>query len=108
MSPPNDTTPLLGVENGDENGGITNSTAPRQSFVQRTTALLKAEGEPSWIDSYRYFWFGAWLNVLLVFVPLSFIAHHLNWDAALRFAFSFIAIMPLAKVRILSRGWNGY
>jgi len=35
---------------------------------------------------------------MLVFVPLSFLSHHLDWDAALRFSFSFIAIMPLAKV----------
>lgn len=86
-----DTTPLL--ENGDVNGHP--QTEP---FTKRTLRLLKAEGEPSWAASYKYFWFGAWLNILLVFVPLSFIAHHLHWDAALRFVFSFIAIMPLAKV----------
>ncbi|KAF7980162.1 hypothetical protein HWV62_39625 [Athelia sp. TMB] len=94
MSTPSDRTPLL--ESGASNGnGL--YTEPR-SFTQRTVALLKADGEPGWLESYRYFWFGAWVNVLLVFVPLSFVAHHLNWDAALRFSFSFIAIMPLAKL----------
>jgi Ca2+:H+ antiporter len=29
---------------------------------------------------------------------LSFVSHHLDWDAALRFSLSFIAIIPLAKV----------
>lgn len=61
--------------------------------------VIKAEGEPSWLQSYRWFFFGSWVNVLLVFVPLSALAHFLNWDAALRFSFSFMAIVPLAKVR---------
>lgn len=38
------------------------------------------------------------MNILLVFVPLSFVSHHLDWDAGLRFLFSFAAIMPLAKL----------
>lgn len=59
---------------------------------------IKAEGEPSWLQSYRWFFFGSWVNVLLVFVPLSAAAHYLNWDAALRFSFSFLAIVPLAKL----------
>lgn len=99
---PTDTTPLL--ENGGENG---EDLEPRQPFARRAVAFLKGEGEPTWAASYKYFWFGAWLNLLLIFVPLSFIAHHLNWDAALRFAFSFIAICPLAKVRILGRHLGG-
>src|ERR1700683_4120089 len=85
-----ESTPLL--ENGGQNG------EPNKPFTRRAVALFKSEGEPSWAASYKYFWFGAWLNILLVFVPLSFIAHNLHWDAALRFVFSFIAIMPLAKV----------
>lgn len=91
MSLPTDRTPLL------ENGNGLHSE-PNRSFAQRTVALLKAEDEPSWLASYKYFWFGAWINILLVFVPLSFISHHLDWDAGLRFLFSFVAIMPLAKV----------
>jgi Ca2+:H+ antiporter len=89
-----ESTPLL--ENGGENA------APHKSFFQRAAALAKAEDEPSWATSYKYFWLGAWMNILLLFVPLSFIAHNLNWDAALRFTFSFIAILPLAKVCVLT------
>jgi len=90
MSPAHsDRTPLL------PNG---NDSEPRTPFSQRIRALLAAEGEPSWLESYKFFLFGSWLNVLLIFVPLSIIAHTLNLDAALRFSFSFIAIMPLAKV----------
>jgi Ca2+:H+ antiporter len=87
MPPSNDTTPLLG------NGG-----AARQSYTHRFLEFFKARGEPSWTDSYHYFLFGSWWNVLLVFIPLSIISHHLDWDAPLRFSFSFFAIVPLAKL----------
>lgn len=50
------------------------------------------------MQSFYFFIFGSWLNILLLFVPLSVISHHLNWDAALRFSFSFVAILPLAKL----------
>jgi hypothetical protein len=63
-------------------------------------SLLKAEGEPSWVDSYRWFIFGSWANLLLLLVPVAVVAHHCNWDAPLRFGFSFVAIIPLAKVRV--------
>jgi Ca2+:H+ antiporter len=86
-----ESTPLL--ENGGQNGEA------NKSFAERAVAFFKAEGEPSWAASYRFFFFGAWFNILLVFVPLSFFAHHLGWDAPLRFGFSFAAILPLAGVR---------
>ncbi|KAF7363943.1 Vacuolar calcium ion transporter [Mycena sanguinolenta] len=69
-----------------------------QLFLHRFKALITAEGEPSWKSSFRFFIFGSYLNLFLLFVPLSAIAHYLNWDAALRFSFSFIAIIPLAKL----------
>ncbi|KAJ7264958.1 Sodium/calcium exchanger protein-domain-containing protein [Mycena haematopus] len=83
---PSETTPLL-------NGNGSDTT-----FVHRFKSLIAAEGEPSWIQSYRFFIFGSYLNLFLLFVPLSALAHFLNWDAALRFSFSFIAIIPLAKL----------
>ncbi|KAI0929008.1 hypothetical protein AcW1_006076 [Taiwanofungus camphoratus] len=67
-------------------------------FTHRIKGVFKAEGEPSWLASYKFFVFGSWLNVLLVFVPLSYISNLMEWDAAYRFAFSFIAIMPLATL----------
>ncbi|KZT26610.1 Calcium/proton exchanger [Neolentinus lepideus HHB14362 ss-1] len=87
--PASEATPLL------ENG---NGVAHVEPFSHRVLAFIKAEGQPGWIESYKYFLFGSWLNILLLFVPLSFISHFLNWDAGLRFSFSFIAIMPLAKL----------
>lgn len=71
----------------------------RRSLYQSTLTFVKAEGEPSWLDSYRWFVFGSWLNLLLLLVPVATAAHYLDWDAPLRFGFSFIAIVPLAKVR---------
>lgn len=91
--PPTDRTPLL------ENGHGVNVPTRRLSYKERIVSIFSVpEGQPGWIKSFRFFFFGSWLNIMLVFVPLSFISHHLNWDAALRFSFSFIAIMPLAKV----------
>ena len=89
MSLPTDRTPLL-------NG---NGNSQSQTFSRRLAGFLKPEGQPGWLKSYKFFLFGSWLNILLVFVPLSAISHYMNWDAALRFTFSFIAIMPLAAVR---------
>ncbi|KAI8989770.1 calcium/proton exchanger [Trametes punicea] len=84
-----DRTPLL------ENG---NGAQPPKPFFRRFVDTLTAQGEPSWLQSYTFFFFGSYLNIFLVFVPLSILSHLLNWDAALRFSFSFIAIMPLAAM----------
>ncbi|KAI0672865.1 calcium/proton exchanger [Trametes maxima] len=89
MSTATDRTPLL------ENG---NGAQPPKPFFRRLADSLSSEGEPGWLQSYKFFFFGSYLNVLLVFVPLSFFSHYLNWDAALRFVFSFVAIMPLAAL----------
>lgn len=85
--PPTESTSLL---NGN--------SRPQRSFIQRASAVISARGEPSWAASYKWFLFGSYLNIFLLFIPLSFISHHRNWDAALRFSFSFIAIIPLAKL----------
>jgi hypothetical protein len=91
--PPSENTPLL-------NG---NSRQSRKIYP-RIVEFIKAEGEPSWLDSYRWFIFGSWWNLLLLLVPLAAAAHYLNWDAPVRFVLSFIAIVPLAKVcNLLSR-----
>ncbi|KAH9021038.1 hypothetical protein EDB84DRAFT_549602 [Lactarius hengduanensis] len=39
------------------------------------------------------------LNTLLLSVPLATIADYLDWDPQLRFGFSLIAIVPLAKLQ---------
>jgi hypothetical protein len=99
--PPTEHSSLLPSNGSRSYNGVGDTQPPREHlpFPKRVRAFLVADGEPGWIASYRYFFFNSWFNVLLVFVPLSAIAHHLNWDVALRFSFSFFAIMPLAKVR---------
>jgi hypothetical protein len=87
----NEHAPLLPHTNGH--------SEPRRPFVHRVLDTLKgSENEPSWATSYRYYLFGSWLNALLIFVPLSFLSDRLEWDAGLRFGFSFMAIVPLAKL----------
>ncbi|KAJ6490662.1 Sodium/calcium exchanger protein-domain-containing protein [Mycena vitilis] len=83
-----ESSPLLPNGNGSVN----------PSFAHRVKVLVAAEGEPSWAKSYRWFLCGSYLNLFLLFIPLSVLSHFLNWDAALRFSFSFVAIIPLAKL----------
>ncbi|KAI0303725.1 calcium/proton exchanger [Multifurca ochricompacta] len=40
----------------------------------------------------------SWLNVLLIFIPLSWIFHFIKLNNTLVFVFSFLAIVPLAKL----------
>jgi hypothetical protein len=84
---------------GGSNG---NHSHRRGGSLAKLQSVLAAQGQPSYVASFKWFLFDSWWNVLLVFIPLSFVAHHLNWDAALRFSFSFFAIMPLARVCVLS------
>jgi len=86
--PTSETTPLLSNGQPEDN----------RPLVRRFLDLLKAEGEPSWATSFRWFILSSYLNILTIFIPLSFLAHNLEWDAAYRFTFSFIAIIPLAKL----------
>ncbi|KAH9046100.1 hypothetical protein EDB84DRAFT_713652 [Lactarius hengduanensis] len=63
------------------------------------TTTVKAQGQPSWRDSLKWLLFGSQLNTLLLSVPLATIADYLDWDPQLRFGFSLIAIVPLAKLQ---------
>lgn len=68
------------------------------SFVQKVKEVITAEGEPGWIESSKFILLGSWFNLFLVFIPLSLISEKREWDAGLRFVFSFIGIIPLAKL----------
>ena len=73
-----------------------------ESPLQTTSLLPPIENETDrsepWFESHKWFLFSSYFNVLLVFVPLSALAHHFDWDVSLRFGFSYLAIVPLAKV----------
>ncbi|KDR73565.1 hypothetical protein GALMADRAFT_619409 [Galerina marginata CBS 339.88] len=92
--PVTETTSLLPRHDGTNGDGDPRST----SFSHRVSAFIKADGEPSWLASYKWFFFSSFFNIFLVFVPLSAVAHYLHWDVVYRFTFSFLAIMPLAKL----------
>ncbi|EJU00797.1 calcium:hydrogen antiporter [Dacryopinax primogenitus] len=81
-----ESTPLL------PNGSV--GTSAHRSFSD----VLKGRGEPSWSTSLRFYLFSSWSNAVLIFVPLSAAAHYAQWDAGARFALSFMAIVPLAKL----------
>jgi Ca2+:H+ antiporter len=85
-----ETSPLL------ENGSYSAHRNP--PLTRRVVSFMKGEDEPSWAESFKFFIFGTWFNILLVFIPLSFISHSMDWDAGLIFLFSFLAIVPLAKL----------
>lgn len=87
--PESETQPLLANGNGHSR---------HTSFIQQVSEVFAAEGEPGWIASTKFILLSSWFNILLVFIPLAFIAEKLEWDAGLRFAFSFIGIIPLAKL----------
>ena len=40
----------------------------------------------------------SWLNVLLIFIPLGFLAHFLKWGNIAALLLNFFAIIPLAKL----------
>jgi Ca2+:H+ antiporter len=78
---PSESSPLL--PNGNGHGHSRDRT-----LVQRAIDTIKGgEDEPSWLESYRFLFLGSWLNLFLIFVPLSFLSDKLEWDAALRFSF---------------------
>jgi len=75
-----------------------NRRSPYWPLYSNVAETLRADDQPSWSESYRWFLFRSWLNVLLLFVPVAGAAHYLSWDAPLRFGFCFISIISLAKV----------
>jgi len=82
-------TPLIG-----QNGANPQHT----STLAKLRAALTTQGQPSYLSSFKWLIFGSTWNLLLLFIPLSILSSKLDWDAALRFSFSFFAIMPLAKL----------
>ena len=75
-----------------------NRRPPHWFLYSNVAETLRAEGQPSWSESYGWFLFRSWLNLLLLFVPVAGAAHYLSWDAPLLFGFCFISIISLAKV----------
>ncbi|KAJ1303801.1 hypothetical protein OPQ81_008224 [Rhizoctonia solani] len=53
---------------------------------------------PGWGDSAYNTLRHSWLNLFLIFVPLSWASHWAHWHYSLTFALSYLAIIPLEKL----------
>jgi len=78
------------------------STGPR-SFMQRVATGLteprpKIRKEPTYKASMLAIAKASWLNLLLVCIPVSWALHFAGVDEVVVFVFSFLAIIPLAKL----------
>ncbi|KAF5367396.1 hypothetical protein D9758_003773 [Tetrapyrgos nigripes] len=81
------------------------SATPRPSFSlhRAVTTLIKPDkkvGEdPGFFRSLRSILLSSWLNALLIFIPIAWAFHFAKPDSdVLIFVFSFLAIIPLAKL----------
>lgn len=83
--------PLLGTPTGASTGNGATSPRPRQSSAGSGPV-------PTLAQSLHWFLFNSYLNLLLAFVPLGFLAEKLGWSALARFSLNFLAIVPLAKL----------
>lgn len=59
--------------------------------------------EPTWTSSFKAIVFASWLNILLIFIPVSWAFHFVWHDPTSKqdtivFVFAFLAIIPLAKL----------
>jgi Ca2+:H+ antiporter len=66
----------------------TNSSSP----------LITISPPPSLHESFKIILFSSWINVLLIFLPLGYIAYALEWSDTWVFTLNFFAIIPLAKL----------
>ncbi|KAH9063878.1 calcium/proton exchanger [Lactarius vividus] len=65
---------------------------------RRRHRMKKLDGVPGVRKSILAILKTSWLNVLLIFIPLSWIFHFIKLNNTLVFIFSFLAIIPLAKL----------
>ncbi|KZV83141.1 calcium/proton exchanger [Exidia glandulosa HHB12029] len=82
-------------------GGIIRRMTTHLSSIIRPDKPLGAE--PTWASSFSAVVKASWLNILLVFIPVSWALHFLWHDPSSKqdtiiFVFSFLAIIPLAKL----------
>ncbi|TFK50114.1 calcium/proton exchanger [Heliocybe sulcata] len=113
--------PALPVENGSPNERRNSRRASKRqstastvadpvtgpkSLIRRCTTVLSQKmqperplgAEPTNMQSLRAIVTCSWLNVLLVFIPLSWAFHFAHLNNTLVFVFSFLAIIPLAQL----------
>ncbi|GAA5820063.1 hypothetical protein JCM3770_002123 [Rhodotorula araucariae] len=70
----------------------------RQRLTELFVAERPIEREPTAMESLRAIVTASWLNVLLVFIPVGWALHFTHQDDTIVFVFTFLAIIPLAKL----------
>ncbi|CAB4491066.1 calcium/proton exchanger [Rhizophagus irregularis] len=60
--------------------------------------LHSSSAPPTLLESLKIIFLSSWINVLLIFVPLGYIAFGLKWSNTLVFVLNFLAIIPLSKL----------
>ncbi|KAJ7637708.1 Sodium/calcium exchanger protein-domain-containing protein [Mycena polygramma] len=84
---------------GENEGGSTRTFNLARAATTLFTPEKKIAKAPSVLVSIRSIITASWLNVLLIFIPLSWAFHFAQKDNdTLIFVFSFLAIIPLAKL----------
>ncbi|GAA5856154.1 hypothetical protein JCM9279_004929 [Rhodotorula babjevae] len=75
-------------------------TAPplRERLTELFVPDRPVKNEPTWTASMRAIVFASWLNVLLVFIPVGWALHFTHQNDTIVFVFTFLAIIPLAKL----------
>ncbi|TBU42360.1 calcium/proton exchanger [Dichomitus squalens] len=84
-------------------GPTTRTSSRRSEIIRKLTMPPKPVGQaPPFWQGVKAIILGSWLNVLLVFIPISWACHFAlsksNEHDTLIFVFSFLAIIPLAKL----------
>ncbi|KAJ2446718.1 hypothetical protein GGF42_005620 [Coemansia sp. RSA 2424] len=106
-------------ENTTDAPDLLNSRQLRRQVARYSTVSPKTDGDDSAADgdghqpaggrggqsqnitvlaSLRNAALASWLNVLLVFVPLGYLAHYLKWPVVAVFVLNYLAIIPLSAL----------
>ncbi|KAJ2647577.1 hypothetical protein IWW40_004561 [Coemansia sp. RSA 1250] len=77
------------------------SESLRQSRITEEEPNASREGgyeEPTALKSLQNAAYVSWFNLLLVFVPLGYLAHYLKWPVLATFILNYLAIIPLSAL----------
>jgi len=84
------------ADEGEEGAELDRVESEQPSLKERKKKALKRKIPIG--AQIRYVLFGAWINILLVFVPVGFAVHYAHLKPVPVFIINFIAIIPLAAM----------
>ena len=76
----------------------TNKSSRKPPSPPSSPILHYPPPQPTIRQSLKVILTNTWLNVLLIFIPLGYLAHILGWSDTWVFTLNFLAIIPLAKL----------